>query len=210
MAGPILEKTFLWRESGKGFKARFSSELEDPPLDRDDLPDLVVNQKVERGNIMQRARLKRYPSIDVDLDRLYAGEVEADLEEAVDMLNRMGFRNNPTAYVEVTEEHGPDDGSYSRTFVSETGTRFDMPKLVEFPSVYKRIKRQIHITVYKVKDKVIFLAHEEKSAWLQPARHVFVNDASARVGVRDFRDLWYDEFNRELPGKDRVKWETTN
>lgn len=147
----------------------------------------------------------------MDRDALFAGRLEtSDLDEVEDMLVKLGFRNNPTAYVEVTEEHGPDDGSYSRTFLTETAGRYDIPKAVQTPTIYKRKKEQLHVTLYQLKDSVEILCHEERSAWLQPAQHIVKNDKSARIGVRDFRDVWFDNFGEELPGKEEVEWETTN
>lgn len=210
MAGPILDKSRLWLQSDRGIRARLSGNLKNSVAQRGDISPLVVNQKVERGDALQTARLRFYPSIDVDREKLFAGFMEGDLDDATDRLMGLGFRNNPTAYVEVTEENGPDDGSFARVFVTETGARLDIPQLVARPTFFRRMKRQIHITVYDVGGRVEFLAHEEQSAWLQPMRHVLVNDAEASVGVRDFRDVWFDEFGEELSGKDEVMWPTTH
>lgn len=208
MPGPILTKFRLWRESGKGFKSRFSNSLHDAVVKRPDVPTATVTGSIDRGDRLQTWRLKHYPSIDVEFDKLYAGEVEATLEEAEDKLNDIGFRNNPTAYVEVTDEYGPDDGSYSRQIVTETGVRFDIPTVYGTPSFFRRVKDQIHVTVFRIEDeRIAFLAHREKSAWMQPMRHVFVSDASARRGIRDLRDAWYDQHGEELPGKADVHWE---
>lgn len=205
-----MARVNLWRESSKGFKSRFTAGAKRPVPEREDLQDLVVATKVKRGDMLQRIRLKRVPSIDVDREELYAGEVEGDLDEATDRLSTLGFRNNPTAYVEVTEENGPDDGSYSRTIITETGGGFDRPMAVNRPTILRRVKEQIHVVVYELPDKVEYLVHRETSAWLQPARHTLVNKSSARRGVRDFRDIWYDEFGEELGGKEDVRWDTTH
>lgn len=211
MTGPLRQKLDLWRESTAGFKSRFHSEVNPPVLKRDDIVDAKIKRSVDRGGRLQKLRLRFYPSIDVDRDKLFAGRIDmASVEDVEEMLVKLGFRNNPTAYVEVTDEHGPDDGSYSRTFITETAGRFDVPKPVQVPSIYKRKKEQLHVVLYELEDGVEILAHEERSAWLQPARHVVKNDASARIGVRDFRDIWFDNFGEELPGKEEVKWETTN
>lgn len=209
MPGPLLEKASLWRDTELGLKSRLTSEAHKPAVDRD-IPQVQLDAKLQRGDLSQKARLRFYPSIDVDYDRLFAGKVDAGLEEATDALRALGFRNNPTAYVEVTDQYGPDDGSYSRQFITETGRRFDRPVLLNRPTLLHRLKRQIHITVYLINGETHFLAHEEKSAWLQPARHVAVNDVSARIGVRDFRDVWFDEFGEELGGKNQVRWDTTH
>lgn len=210
MPGAAVSKFQLWRKEGVGVKSRFSDALEPSARDRDDISPLLLDQKIERGDTLQELRLKHYPSINVDRDKLFAGYINENKDAAEDLLIELGFRNNPTAYVEVTEENGPDDGSYARTFVTETGGRFDIPKLAPNPSFYKRMKRQLHVVIYDVGDRTEFLVHDERSAWLQPARHVIVNDAEAQVGVRDFRDLWFDQFGRELRGKSQVVWDTTH
>lgn len=202
----IIGKSQLWFESGKGVKSLFDSELNDPVLDRDDIPRLVFNRKVKRGDKLQELRLRYYSTIDVDYGRLFAGRMEGDLDAARSKLIKMGYRNNPTAYVEVTEDHGPDDGSFARQYVTETGTP-RRPYLTNFPSLYRRIKNQVHVVVFQVDDEVHFLAHDEKSAWLQPMRHVTVNNAKASIGVRRFRNDWYDTHGEELGGKEDVKWE---
>jgi hypothetical protein len=206
----IGKKVDNWLDPTKGLKTRFSDRLQDPPVDRVDVGKAVLDEKIDRGDTLQELRLKHYPSIDVNKRELFAGKIQSDLEMAEEMLNIMGYRNNPTAYVEITEEHGPDDGSYARQIVTESGTNIDNPKLSSFPSPFRREKRQIHVTIYGVEDGTIFLAHEERSAWLQPGRHIAINDASGRRGVRDFRDDWFDEFGQELGGKEEVKWNTTN
>ena len=211
MSGPIIDKFNLWRDANKGIKTRFNSGKRKPAVKREDVSDLKIDLKIERGSRLQEARLKRYPSIDVDYDSLFAGKIQGDLSDAKDRLTSIGFRNNPTAYVEITEEHGPDEGSYSRQFITEGSRRFDLPRIGSQPSLFHREKRQLHVTVYEVDEsEVHFLAHEERSAWLQPMRHVAVNDSSARIGVRDFRDAWYDEFGEPLGGVSNVQWETSH
>lgn len=209
MATPVLDKLRLWRESRTGLKTRFSDEVNPPVSKRDDVPDLVTNTKIKRGDRVQSARIKHYPSVDVNYDNLFAGYIEGDLSDARDRLLDMGYRNNPTAYVEVTDEYGPDDGSYARQYITETGGG-SRPYLTNFPSLYAREKKQIHVCIWDVDDEVHFLAHDERSAWLQPMLHVSVPDSNARIGVRDFRDDWYDNFGEELPGSDDVKWEVNH
>lgn len=209
MASPLFEKYRLWRESGKGIKSLRDSQLKPSVVDRDSIASATKEVKLSRGDRLQRARLNYYPSIDVDRDQLYAGYIEGDLEDAEDALVEMGYRNNPTAYVEVTEENGPDDGSYARQRITETGGG-DRLHLTNHPTFFKRKKEQIHVVLFKVGDRVEFLAHEERSAWLQPMLHLTVNNAKARVGVRDFRNDWYDEFGEELNGKNETNWDTTN
>lgn len=207
---PLLKKINLWRDAEKGFKTRFNAKVKDSAVERADVPDVLVQTKIKRGDRLQQARLRFYPSIDVDREKLFAGRMDGDISDAEDRLVAMGYRNNPTAYVEVTDKNGPDDGSYSRNFITETGGRFDIPRVNQQPSLFRRVKRQIHVTLYDVPDGVEFLAHEEQSAWLQPARHVVANDAEAEVGVRDFRDNWWDEFGEELGGRDDVQWDTAH
>jgi len=207
MQTPIRNKLKLWISRKRGIKSGIFGDVREPPMDREDIPDVQVANKVKRGDISQKLRLMYYPSIDVDKNNLYAGEIQGSLEDAVKILNQMGMRSNPTAYVEVTEDHGPDDGSYSRQIVTEDEAKFDVPQVTSQPSIYKRVKRQTHAAVYDISDRVIFLAHDEISAWLQPARHVVKGDVSPRVGVRNFRNRYYDEMEEELPGKRKVKWD---
>jgi len=203
-----MDKFRLWTDMNKGLKSRLSSELKSPVASRADVSTQAVNNAIDRGSRVQKLRLKHYPSIDVNADKLYAGEMEGSLSDAEDKLTKMGFRNDPTAYVEVTNKYGPDEGSYSRQMVSETGARFNRPTLIGTPSVLRRVKDQVHVTIQKVDSKVIFLAHREQSAWLEPARHVLVNDASARRGTLDFRDIWYFTFDESLSGEEKVSWPT--
>lgn len=210
MATPLRNKVFLWRSRRRGIKSRLTSEVKEAVEIRDDIPDVLVANKLKRGDLLQKARLQYYPSIDVDKDQLYAGEIEGDLGDAEEKLLQLGFRNNPTAYVEVTEEHGPDDGSYSLQQISEDGGRTDIPRITSQPSYWKRTKLQFHVALYELQERVLFLAHKEISAWLQPARHVWDGEASARIGVRDFRDMWFDEFEEELGGKNKVAWDVTH
>lgn len=210
MLDVVREKWGLWRSSKRGFTTRFNKNRLRPAADRPDIDDIIVSRKLERGGNLQKARLRFYPSIDVDYGKLFAGKMEGTLEEADELLLQMGYRNNPTSYVEVTDEHGPDDGSYARQIVTEAGGGIDTPSILPSPSVFRRVKRQIHVTVYQVNDEVHFLAHDEISAWLQPVRHVIVGDTESRIGVRDFRDDWFDEFDEELGGKQEVNWQTTH
>lgn len=204
---PSVEKIQLWRESGKGFKTRLDSGLNSPVVDRSDVATATVNQSISRGDTAQTLRLRYYPSIDVDRDDLFAGYIEGDLEEARDKLFQLGYRNNPTAYVEVTDENGPDNGSFARQYVTEAQVGRGREHVTNFPTIFKRTKRQIHVCIWEVEDRVEYLAHDEKSAWLQPMLHVKIPDVKARRGVQEFRLDWYDEFGEELPGQEEVGWE---
>lgn len=203
----MREKLSLWMESGKGFKSRFDTDLQPAPAKRDDLSSPRVLEKITRGDSLQGARLQYYPSIDVDRDDLFAGYMEGDLDDARDRLYSIGYRNNPTAYVEVTEENGPDDGSFARQYITETQASPRRNFIHNYPTIFRRVKNQIHVCVWQLDDRVEFLAHDEKSAWLQPARHVAVSEGEGEIGVREFRNDWYDEFGERLNGIDEVKWD---
>lgn len=209
MPGALKQKFDLWRDSEKGFKTRFHPDLNESAIDREDIKTLDVEQQIERGDLAQELRLRYYPTIDVNKEDLLVGHLEGDIDKAEKFLRELGFRNNPTAYVEVTED-GPDDGSYSRQMVTEEATGIDLPQMGGFVNPLTRIKDQIHVVIQKMGDRVDFMAHREESAWLQPVRHIAINDASAQRGVRDFRDIWYDRFEKEMPGKGRIKWDVTH
>lgn len=204
---PAVEKFKLWRESGKGLKTRLDSALNDPVVNRSDVATASVDQSITRGDKAQSLRLRYYPSIDVDREDLFAGRMDGSLEEAEEKLFQLGYRNNPTAYVEVTDENGPDNGSYARQYITEAQVGRGREHLTNYPTIFKRTKRQIHVCIWEVEDGVEFLAHDEKSAWLQPMLHVKIPDVKARRGVQEFRLDWYDEFDEELPGQNEVKWE---
>lgn len=208
--GPVMEKFSLWMDRKGEMRGRFNENIKAPALKRDDISGGYVQSKINRGDRSQEARLRHYPTIDVNYDNLFAGRIQGDLEDAKRRLNRLGYRNNPTAYVEVTDEYGPDEGSYSRQIVTETGVRFDVPIPHNFPTLFRRKKEQVHVCLFNTGDEVHFLAHRETSAWLQPARHVAINESSARKGIRAFRNDWYDKFNNELEGREDVKWELSH
>lgn len=197
MTGTIRTKFNLWRDINKGFKSRFNSAVKNPVINRPDIPTQRVQSSIDRGDRIQEARLKRYPSINVDFDRVYAGSIQGDLEDAEEALFRIGFRNGPLAYVEVTDRFGPDDGSYWLHIITETGK---LPVIENRLGLFRRIKDQVHVVVWEDEDRgmVHFGAHREQSALLQPARHVAINEANARRGIRDFRNKWSDEFGQEL------------
>lgn len=198
MAGPIRNKVSLWRNSSKGFKSRLNKAANPPALDRDDVLTSMVQTKIDRGDRLQKARLKYYPSIDVDFQKVYAGSIEGTAEDAQDVLMEIGFRNGPFAYVEVTDEYGPDDGSYWLHIITETGK---IPFVENRLGVFRRIKDQVHVAVWEDEERGMthLGAHREQSALLQPARHVAINDSNANRGVRDLRDKFKDELGAELP-----------
>lgn len=204
--GPAMEKFNLWMSRRGEMRGRLAKGTKKPALKRDDISDIDIQSKVNRGSKSQELRLRYYPTIDVDYDKLYAGYIEGDLSDAKRKLNSLGYRNNPTAYVEVTEEYGPDEGSYARQEVTETGVRFDIPIPHNHPTLFRRKKEQVHVCLFNVGDEVHFLAHKETSAWLQPARHVTINQSSARIGIRELRNDWKDHFGDELGGGDEVNW----
>lgn len=197
MSRPIREKLQLWRESSKGLKSQFTSAVQEPVLKRPDVRTSMVQEKINRGDVVQKIRLRRYPSINVDLDRVYAGSIEGDLDDARELVMEAGFRNGPLAYVEVTDEFGPDDGSYWLHIITETGK---FPVIQNRFGAFRRIKDQIHVVNWLDEDRgmVHFGAHREQSAPLQPARHAVINDASAQQGIRDFRNKIGDDLGFEL------------
>lgn len=197
MSRPFRTKIKLWRESSKGLKSQLTSSVKDPVLKRPDVRTSIVQQKMQRGDRIQSLRLRFYPSIDVDFDQLYAGSIEGDLDDAKNLLMEAGFRNGPLGYVEVTEEFGPDDGSFWLHIITETGK---YPVVENRLGVFRRIKDQIHVVNWLDEERgmVHFGAHREQSALLQPARHAVINDADARRGIRDFRNKLDDEFGIEL------------
>jgi len=198
MSGPIRKKINLLRDSSKGLKSRVTSPVNEPVMKRGDVRTSLVKQKVDRGDRVQRLRLRRYPSIDVDMSRVYAGSIEGTAEDAEEILMEMGFRNGPLAYVEVTDEFGPDDGSYWLHIITETGK---IPVVENRLGLFRRVKDQIHAVVWEDEERGMthIGAHREQSAMLQPARHAVINDSDARRGIRGLRNKFFDTFEKELP-----------
>lgn len=198
MAGPLRTKLQIWRESSKGLKSRLDDNVKDSALNRTDVRTSLVENKIDRGNRVQSARLKFYPSIDVDFETVYAGSIEGSTKDAKDALMQIGFRNGPLGYVEVTEEFGPDDGSFWLHIVSETGK---FPFIDNRVGAFRRIKDQIHTVIWEDKDRGMthLGAHRERSAILQPARHAVIRKGDAARGVRDLRNKWSDELGEGLP-----------
>lgn len=193
-------KAELWKDKGLTLRDRLGKP---PAVRRDGVDEEQLNKSMVRGDLSQHLRLKFYPSIEVEFDKLYAGSYDGTLVELEHKLFEMGYRNNPTAYVEVTEQFGPDDGSYCRQRVVEDD---------EFPYLgigrpfglvtwWNRLKVQVHAATFvdEARDLVHILAHWEASAWLQPIRHVTVSKADGVVGTREFRERWFDEFDEQLP-----------
>lgn len=197
MSRPVRNKIQLWRESSKGIKSQLTSAVKDPALKRPDVRTSMVQQQMQRGDRVQDLRLRFYPSIDVDFEQVYAGSIEGDLDDAKQLLMEAGFRNGPFAYVEITDEFGPDDGSYWLHIITETGK---FPKIENRFGLFRRVKDQVHVVTWldEELEMVHFGAHREQSALLQPARHAAINEANAQRGVRDFRNKWEDEFSTEL------------
>lgn len=176
-----------------------------PILQRADIDPQVLATKWNRGDVVQRLRYRLYPSIDIDPLASYAGHNPEPRLETVNRLYRLGFRNNPTAYVEVAGPRGPDDGSYARQNITEHAI---IPQIQGPLGLlpFGRVKRQIHIVTYDTATGVDLFAHEERSAWLQPLRHGLLNDANYRIGVRDLRDTWADTFHTPLGDREHVQW----
>lgn len=182
----------------KGFTATARLQTE-PAIDKD-IDEEVINRKLERGGFLQNARLRRYPSIEVNFSNLYAGTFRGSLQELTQKMFEMGYRNQPTAYVEVTDKFGPDDGSFAKHTIEEDT---DFPHLnIGRPfgnvPIWNRVKLQDHVAVFVEGDEIHLLAHREPSAWLQPARHLAV-DPNEDIGIREFRLDWQDEFDESLP-----------
>lgn len=199
MAGPVRTKLKLLRSTSRGFKSRFHPDVEPPALKRRDVRTSNVQEDINRGDRIQAARLRFYPTIDVEFSKVYAGSLDTtDLDKAEDKLFETGFRNGPLAYVEVTERFGPDIGSYWLHIITETGK---IPLVENRLGLFRRVKDQIHVVAWRDEERemIHFGAHREQSAILQPARHVRINDSDARRGVRDFRNKWFDTFGEELP-----------
>lgn len=201
MAGPLRTKVRLLRDKSVGFKSRFHQDIKRPVFERPDIRTSMVQEKIDRGDRIQEARLRRYPSINVDFEKVYAGSVpldeDMDLDPVENAIFTAGFRNGPFAYVEVTEEFGPDDGSYWLHVITETGK---FPVVENRAGLFRRIKDQIHVVVWTDSERKMahFGAHREQAALLQPARHVLINEADASRGIRDFRNKWEDTFGDTL------------
>lgn len=195
MSGISKSKIDLWREKGLTLQGRLNA---DPPaVDRDGIPKDVLDDKIQRGDITQELRLRYYPTIDLTekKENYYAGTFEGTLEELEDKLYNIGYRNNPTAYVEVMDGLGPDDGSYARVEITESQ---------EFPYLgisrpfgvvtwWNRLKEQNHLTTFVDGDQVHVFVHKEASAWLQPIRHVTVSEGDD-IGSDEFDIRWDNEY----------------
>lgn len=192
-------KLQLWKDKGLTLTDRLSAPR---AVSRPDIDTSVLDRKIERGDISQELRLKYYPSIEIPFSDMYAGSYSGSLDELEDKLFSMGFRNNPTAYVEITDEFGPDDGSYARQVITEDQEfpYLGLSRPFGLVTWWNRVKEQVHIAVFidDSKDLIHISAHFEASAWLQPARHLTVSTPSSRIGVREFRQSWFDEFDEEL------------
>jgi len=192
-----MSKLDLWQDKGLTITDRLKTE---PAINRD-IDEAVLQEKLKRGDLAQEARLKYYPSIEVDFDNLYAGTFRGSRRELQQKMFDMGFRNNPTSYVEVTDEFGPDEGSFAQVIVKED-TEFphlNVDRILGSIPLWNRVKLQNHVAIFKDGEVFHILAHQETSAWLQPLRHLTVSEANARIGIREFRDAWFDEFKEELP-----------
>lgn len=198
MTGPIRQKLSYWLDESKGAKTRLNSDLGDPVSEREDVSQSNLSTKIDRGDRVQKARLKFYPSIEIDFKSLYAGSINGGLRQAEKKLYDMGFRNGPLAYVEITDEYGPDDGSYWKQKITETGK---FPFIDNRISAFRRVKDQIHTCIFvdEGDNMVHFTAHREQSSLLQPARHLYVGEGEGYRGVRGFRAVWYDTFGEALP-----------
>jgi len=187
----------LWLKKGLTLRDRFKTK---PAVQRD-IDESLLQTKLERGSLQQKIRLKYYPSIEVDFDRLYAGTYRGTKADLINKLFEMGYRNNPTSYVEITDNFGPDDASFAKHIVEED---IGFPHLnVERPlgilPIWNRRKIQTHVTIYVEGDEIHMLAHQEVSAPLQPVRHLTISESDAEIGIREFREDWFDQFGEKLP-----------
>jgi len=192
-----MNRLDLWADKGLTLTDRLKTK---PAVNRDIEP-AVLEQKLQRGDLLQKIRLRRYPSIEVDFDTLYAGTYRGSLDELEQKLFQIGYRNNATSYVEVTQRLGPDDGSYSRQIIKEDSKfpHLNIDRPLGMIPIYNRVKLQNHITTFVDGDVIHILAHREISAWLQPLRHLAISEGDAEIGIREFRQSWRDEFGESLP-----------
>jgi len=190
-------KLELWRE--KGLTLRDRLDADPPAVNIDDIPQDTLDDKIERGDIAQELRLRYYPSINLTEKKndYYVGSFDGSLDEFEDLVFDLGYRNNPTAYVEVIDGLGPDDGSYARVEITESQ---------EFPYLgigrpfgvvtwWNRLKEQNHLTTFVEDDYVHVFVHKEASAWLQPIRHVTVSEGSG-IGADEFDLRWSDKYEQ--------------
>jgi len=194
-------KLELWREKGLTLRDRFKQP---PVVQRDEVSQQQINDTIERGDITQELRLRFYPSIDLSMEisNMYAGSIQTTLDELEELLYEMGYRNNPTAYVEYTDQLGPDDGSYAKHTIVE-GQEFPylgIGRPFGIVTWWNRLKQQVHVTTFldDEEDMIHLFAHKEASAWLQPARHLTVSTGDGDEGVREFRRDWKDTYESEL------------
>jgi hypothetical protein len=189
----------LWADKGLTATDRVSHP---PAIQRDSISQSTLDRKIERGDISQKLRLRYYPSIEIKFDNMYAGSFKGSLDELEEKLFAAGYRNNPTAYVEISDEYGPDDGSYARQRITESQEFPYLGRGRPFGVVtwWNRVKEQVHVTAFVEEDSdwIHLLAHMESSAWLQPVRHVTVSEGNAEIGVREFREAWRDEHGEAL------------
>jgi hypothetical protein len=187
----------LWIKKGLTLTDRLNAV---PAVDRDIDPGLT-EKKINRGGFQQQLRLKYYPSIKVDFDSLYAGTFRGSKEELVNKLFDMGYRNNPTSYVEVTDEFGPDDGSFAKHKVEEDVgfPHLNIDRPLGILPIWNRVKHQTQVVIYVDGEEIHMLAHEETSAPLQPMRHLTIQQTDAVIGIRELREDWFDQFDTKLP-----------
>lgn len=192
-------KLEMWKKKGLTLRARMDANP--PAVDRDDIPEDTLEEKLERGDILQKLRLRYYPTLDITKKKnnFYVGTVKKSLDELEDLIFKIGYRNNPTAYVETIEGLGTDDGSYARNEITESQ---------EFPYLgigrpfgivtwWNRVKEQNHLTTFVDGDYVHIFVHKEASAWLQPIRHVTLSEGDDQ-GSAEFKLRWNEKYDIEL------------
>jgi len=195
-------KLEMWKKKGLTLRARMDANP--PAVDRGDIPEDTLEEKLERGDILQKLRLRYYPTVNLTGKKstYYVGSFEGTLDKLEDLIYDIGYRNNPTAYVEVMGGLGTDDGSYARVEITESQ---------EFPYLgisrpfgvvtwWNRVKEQNHLTTFVDGDYVHIFVHKEASAWLQPIRHVTVSEGDG-IGSEEFELRWNDNYDIELKNK---------
>ncbi|EGQ44204.1 MAG: hypothetical protein J07AB43_02630 [Candidatus Nanosalina sp. J07AB43] len=192
-------KIEMWREKGLTLRSRLNADP--PPVDRDDIPQSTLQNKIERGDVIQELRLRFYPSIGLTERKndYYAGSFRGSIDEFEDKAYSIGYRNNPTAYVEIIDGLGPDDGSYARIEITESQEfpylGFDRP--FGIVTWWNRVKEQNHLTTFidEEEDLVHIFVHKEASAWLQPIRHATVSEGD-NIGAKEFTLRWEDNYEQ--------------
>lgn len=191
-------KIEMWKQKGLTLRDRLNAGP--PAAKRDSISAETLDEKTQRGDIAQELRLKYYPSINLTdkKENYYAGTFKGSLSELEDLLFDIGYRNNPTSYVEIIDGLGPDDGSYARVEITESQQfpYLGIGRPFGLVNWWNRIKEQNHLTTFVDEDneQVHVFVHKEASAWLQPIRHVTVSEGDD-IGSDEFLLRWNDKYD---------------